>query len=69
MSAHVVVWVKAVVHAACLLPFLYLLQKYHNGSLALEADPVNFLTHFTGDWALWIFAVGMPPDYATAAVA
>jgi sulfoxide reductase heme-binding subunit YedZ len=27
---------------------------YRDGSLALLADPVNFLTHFTGDWALWM---------------
>src|SRR5271155_802629 len=39
---------------ACLLPFLYLLEKYRDGSLALLADPVNYLTHFTGDWALWL---------------
>jgi sulfoxide reductase heme-binding subunit YedZ len=54
LSARAIVWVKVAVHAACLLPFLYLLEKYRDGSLALLADPVNFLTHFTGDWALWI---------------
>jgi sulfoxide reductase heme-binding subunit YedZ len=48
------VWVKVAVHAACLLPFLYLLEMYRDGSLALEADPVNFITHFTGNWALWL---------------
>ena len=57
MSARAVVWVKVVVHAACLLPFLYLLEKYRDGSLALLADPVNFITHFTGDWALWLLLV------------
>jgi len=54
VSQRTIVWVKVAVHVLCLLPFLYLLEKYHNGSLALEADPVNFLTHFTGDWALWM---------------
>jgi sulfoxide reductase heme-binding subunit YedZ len=38
----------------CLLPALYLLQSYRNGTLALQADPVNYITHFTGDWALWL---------------
>jgi len=52
-----IVWIKAVVHGLCLLPFLYLLYKYHDGSLALLADPVNYLTHFTGDWALWLLLV------------
>ena len=54
MSARAIVWVKVAVHAACLLPFLYLLEMYRDGSLALEADPVNFITHFTGNWALWL---------------
>jgi len=54
LSARAVVWVKVAVHAACLLPFLYLLEQYRNGSLALEADPVNTITHFTGNWALWL---------------
>jgi sulfoxide reductase heme-binding subunit YedZ len=46
--------VKVVVHALCLLPALWLLRMYVNGSLALQADPVNFITHFTGNWALWL---------------
>ena len=54
MSARAIVWVKVALHAACLLPFLYLLEMYRDGSLALEADPVNFITHFTGNWALWL---------------
>jgi len=37
-----------------LLPALFLLRMYFNGTLALEADPVNYITHFTGDWALWM---------------
>ncbi len=37
-----------------LLPFAYLLQLYRSGALALDPDPVNYITHFTGDWALWI---------------
>jgi len=45
---------KAVAHLLLLLPFLHLLLIYRNGSLALNPDPVNYITHFTGDWALWI---------------
>ena len=45
---------KAIVHLACLAPFAWLLHLYHNGALGLYADPVNFITHFTGDWAIWI---------------
>jgi sulfoxide reductase heme-binding subunit YedZ len=54
LSKRAVVVIKVVVHLLCLAPLLYLLQMYHSGALAAEADPVNFITHFTGDWALWI---------------
>jgi sulfoxide reductase heme-binding subunit YedZ len=54
MSKHAVVAVKVLVHLLCLVPALYLLQMLRSGALAAEADPVNFITHFTGDWALWI---------------
>jgi sulfoxide reductase heme-binding subunit YedZ len=54
MPARAIPYLKAAVHVACLLPFLYLLNMYRNRSLALEADPVNYITHFTGDWALWL---------------
>ncbi len=54
MSKRAVIVVKVLVHLLCLAPLLYLLQMYRSGALAAEADPVNFITHFTGDWALWI---------------
>jgi sulfoxide reductase heme-binding subunit YedZ len=54
MSKRAVVAVKILVHLLCLAPALYLLQMFRSGALAAEADPVNYITHFTGDWALWI---------------
>lgn len=54
MPSRFVPWIKVVVHLLCLLPLLYLVQSYRNGSLAAESDPVNWITHFTGNWALWI---------------
>ena len=45
---------KVLVHLLCLLPFGWLIRLYQSGSLGLNPDPVNFITHFTGDWALWI---------------
>jgi sulfoxide reductase heme-binding subunit YedZ len=59
MPARAIPYLKAVVHLLCLLPFLWLLQMYRSGALANEADPVNFMTHFTGDWALWILLVDL----------
>jgi sulfoxide reductase heme-binding subunit YedZ len=54
MSKRAVVAAKVLVHLLCLLPAVFLFQMYRSGALAAEADPVNFITHFTGDWALWI---------------
>jgi sulfoxide reductase heme-binding subunit YedZ len=54
LSKRAVVVIKVVVHLLCLAPLLYLLQIYRSGALAADADPVNFITHFTGDWALWL---------------
>jgi sulfoxide reductase heme-binding subunit YedZ len=54
MPSRVIPYLKVVVHLLCLVPLLVLLNMYRNGSLAAEADPVNYITHFTGNWALWI---------------
>ena len=54
MPTRAIPYVKIAVHILCLLPALYLLQSYRNGTLALQSDPVNYITHFTGNWALWI---------------
>jgi sulfoxide reductase heme-binding subunit YedZ len=54
MPKRVVTLLKGLVHVLCLAPFCWLLHLYQNGSLGLNPDPVNFITHFTGDWAIWI---------------
>ncbi|QMV20052.1 sulfoxide reductase heme-binding subunit YedZ [Granulicella sp. 5B5] len=54
MPTRAVPYLKIVVHILCLLPALYLWHVYSSGALALMADPVNYITHFTGNWALWI---------------
>ena len=47
-------YVKALVHLVCLLPFFKLIELYRSGGLGLMADPVNYITHFTGYWALYL---------------
>ncbi len=47
-------YVKVLVHIVCLLPFIELIEQYRSGALALLADPVNWITHFTGYWALFL---------------
>lgn len=54
MPSRAIPFVKVLVHLVCLLPFLYLVQAYRNGALAAQSDPVNWITHFTGNWALWL---------------
>ncbi len=59
MPTRLIPYVKAVVHLLCLAPFVLLLARYRTGALTLLADPVNYITHFTGDWALWILLVSL----------
>ncbi|HEX7157511.1 MAG TPA: protein-methionine-sulfoxide reductase heme-binding subunit MsrQ, partial [Edaphobacter sp.] len=54
MSKRSVIILKIVVHLLCLAPFLWLVRFYQSGALALNPDPVNHITHFTGDWAVWM---------------
>jgi methionine sulfoxide reductase heme-binding subunit len=54
MSGRAIPYLKVIVHVVCLMPFTYLLLLYRMGTLATFSDPVNFITHFTGDWALWL---------------
>jgi sulfoxide reductase heme-binding subunit YedZ len=59
MSNRAVVWLKVAVHGLCLLPAVWLLEQYHTGALAMQADPVSYITHFTGDWALWLLLIDL----------
>ena len=54
MPTRAIPYLKVLVHLLCLLPFAFLLESYGRGALANESDPVNYITHFTGNWALWI---------------
>jgi sulfoxide reductase heme-binding subunit YedZ len=59
MPTRLIPLLKVVVHLLCMAPFLWLLHLYQNGTLAVNPDPINFITHFTGDWALWILLVDL----------
>ncbi len=54
MPTRAIPYAKVLLHLLLLLPFLFLLQSYRSGALANSSDPVNYITHFTGNWALWI---------------
>jgi sulfoxide reductase heme-binding subunit YedZ len=59
MPTRAIPYAKILVHLLCLAPLLVLLGRYRSGALALEADPVSVITHFTGDWALWLLLVAL----------
>lgn len=54
MPSRAIPYLKAAVHILCLLPFAYLFDLFRTHRLAAYPDPVNYITHFTGDWALWL---------------
>jgi sulfoxide reductase heme-binding subunit YedZ len=54
MSKRSIIVLKIFVHLLCLAPFGWLVHFYRSGALALNADPVNYITHFTGDWAVYM---------------
>jgi methionine sulfoxide reductase heme-binding subunit len=43
-------WTKVVLFVACLAPFAWLLWRGWNENLT--ADPLQYITHFTGDWTI-----------------
>lgn len=59
MPSKAIPWLKVVVHILCLLPFLHVLEMYRNGSLVMLPDPVQFMTHESGNWALWLLLVDL----------
>jgi methionine sulfoxide reductase heme-binding subunit len=54
MSKRAIILLKVLIHLLCLAPLAWLLHFYTSGGLALNADPVNYITHFTGDWTLYL---------------
>ena len=59
MPKRTILILKTLVHVVCLLPLLWLVHFYRSGALQLNPDPVNFITHFTGDWALWMLLASL----------
>jgi sulfoxide reductase heme-binding subunit YedZ len=43
-------WMKIPMFLVCLAPFARLLWRYHADDLT--PNPIEFITHFTGDWAI-----------------
>jgi sulfoxide reductase heme-binding subunit YedZ len=54
MSKRAITVLKALLHVLCLVPFLWLVHLFTSPALANYADPINYVTHFTGDWTLYL---------------
>jgi sulfoxide reductase heme-binding subunit YedZ len=54
MPKKAVIALKVLIHLLCLAPFAWLLHLFTSGALSSYPDPVNYITHFTGDWTLYI---------------
>jgi sulfoxide reductase heme-binding subunit YedZ len=54
MSKRAIIALKVLIHLLCFAPLAWLLHFYTSGGLALNADPVNYITHFTGDWTIYL---------------
>src|SRR5580704_8606106 len=55
MSRSGIIILKTVLHILCLIPFLWLVHVFTTPALlGSYADPINYITHFTGDWTLYL---------------
>jgi methionine sulfoxide reductase heme-binding subunit len=54
MSKSAIIAIKILLHILCLAPAAWLLYFFTSGALGLNPNPVNYITHFTGDWTLYI---------------
>jgi methionine sulfoxide reductase heme-binding subunit len=52
MSRRTIILLKTLLHLLCLAPFAWLLHLFTSNALANYPDPINYITHFTGDWTL-----------------
>jgi sulfoxide reductase heme-binding subunit YedZ len=59
MPNRLIPYVKVFAHLVCLLPVIGLLRMYQSGELGLKADPVNYITHDTGYWALFLLMASL----------
>ena len=59
MSKRAIILLKTLSHLLCLAPFISLVRFYQSGALALNPDPVAYITHFTGDWAIWLLLASL----------
>jgi methionine sulfoxide reductase heme-binding subunit len=55
MKRSALIFTKSIAHLAALTPLALLLLKYKNEDLG--ANPVEFITHWTGDWTIYFILI------------
>lgn len=61
MKNKYIVWLKVVIHLACLVPLARLGYYFYTNNLG--ANPIEFITHSTGDWTMifLLFTLSITP--------
>ena len=59
MSRRAIIALKMGLHVLCLAPFIWLMRFCTSPGIFLNADPVKFIIHFTGDWAIYILIASL----------
>ena len=59
MPNRAIPYIKALLHLVLIFPAVGMWMWFRSGGAAKDADPVNTLTHWTGNWALWILIASL----------
>ena len=59
MSRRAIIAVKLGAHLLCLAPLIWLGRLCTSPAIALKPDPVKFIIHFTGDWAIYMLLASL----------
>jgi methionine sulfoxide reductase heme-binding subunit len=60
MSRRIIIARTVGVHLLCLAPLIWLVRFCTSARVFLNADPVKFIIHFTGDWAIYLLLYRFP---------
>jgi sulfoxide reductase heme-binding subunit YedZ len=59
MSRRFIIAVKLGVHLLCLAPLIWVVRFCISPRVFLNPDPVKFIIHFTGNWAIYLLLVSV----------
>jgi methionine sulfoxide reductase heme-binding subunit len=59
MSRRVIIALTPGVHLLCLTPLIWLVRFCTSAHVFLNPDPVKFIIHFTGNWAIYLLLMSL----------